>query len=611
MSWPLASFAIVAGALVVGWLAYERTRPSARMIALVATLAALAALGRDAFVALPDVKPITAMTLVVGYALGPLAGFTVGAIGMLTSNILLGQGPYTPWQMVAWGLVGVFGALLGRLTGRRASRLTLALACALSALVAKELMNVYSWTIGGVYTPAALLAQVVEGLPFDITDAVASFIFGLAFAPELARLLARARARMEVRWAPPARESATLLVLLLALGSLGAHAAHPAPASAEPPNALVAAVRSGLAPELTFLARAQNADGGFGEAAGSKSSELYSAWAAMGMAAAGEDPLAVKRSGSSVLDALRREVGTLEDVGDVERTILALHACGVQVRTLGSLDLEAKLLAARRRDGSFASQVNLTAFGIFALRAEGRSSSDGAVQAAARWLAGEQEGDGGFGFDTRGSGSEVDDTGAAVEALEAAGAHQRAAIARAVTFITHAQNPDGGFPEGAGSQSNAQSTAWAVQGLVSAGRNVEALAHGGGRSPLGYLRSLVAANGSVRYSRTSAQTPVWVTAQALIALARKPFPIAPVRAHRSHAGATASAVPSSTGARSGAATAAAGASVSPSQTAAGAAGSAGGVVAREDTATLGAVLTTVESSLENVARRALIPIGVS
>ena len=69
MSWPLAAFALVAGVLGIGWLAYERARPSARMVAVVATLAALAALGRDAFVALPDVKPITAMTLVVGYAL--------------------------------------------------------------------------------------------------------------------------------------------------------------------------------------------------------------------------------------------------------------------------------------------------------------------------------------------------------------------------------------------------------------------------------------------------------------------------------------------------------------------------------------------------------------
>ncbi len=62
-------------------------------------------------------------------------------------------------------------------------------------------------------------------------------------------------------------------------------------------------------------------------------------------------------------------------------------------------------------------------------------------------------------------------------------------------------------------------------GLTAAGRNVEAIHRSGSRSPLGYLQSLVAPNGSVRYSRTSAQTPVWVTAQALTALARAPFPV--------------------------------------------------------------------------------------
>jgi len=99
VSWPLAAFLLVAAVLAVGWIVYERARPSARMVAVVATLSALAALGRDAFVAVPDVKPITAITLVTGYALGPLPGFTVGALGMLASNVLLGQGPYTPWQM--------------------------------------------------------------------------------------------------------------------------------------------------------------------------------------------------------------------------------------------------------------------------------------------------------------------------------------------------------------------------------------------------------------------------------------------------------------------------------------------------------------------------------
>jgi energy-coupling factor transport system substrate-specific component len=201
VSWPLASFLIVGLVLGIGWLAYERRRPSARMAAVVAVMSALAALGRDAFVALPDVKPITAMTLVVGYALGPLPGFTVGALGMLASNFVLGQGPYTPWQMAAWGIVGLAGAALGALSRRRAGRVALALACALAALVAAEIMDAYTWTLGAVHTPAAYLAVAGSALAFDVTAVVASFLFGLAFAPELAQVLTRVRVRMDVTWA--------------------------------------------------------------------------------------------------------------------------------------------------------------------------------------------------------------------------------------------------------------------------------------------------------------------------------------------------------------------------------------------------------------------------
>src|SRR5271155_4614425 len=170
------------------------------MVAIVATLAAVAALGRDAFVALPDVKPITAMTLVVGYALGPVPGFTVGALGMLASNIVLGQGPYTPWQMAAWGMVGLAGAALGRLSGRSLGRVWLALGCALAAIAAKEVMNLYTWTIGASHSSGAFVAVAAQGLPYDVTDTIASLLFALAFGVELARLLARMRARMDVSW---------------------------------------------------------------------------------------------------------------------------------------------------------------------------------------------------------------------------------------------------------------------------------------------------------------------------------------------------------------------------------------------------------------------------
>lgn len=527
MSWPLASFTLVGAVLLVGWLAYERARPSARMVAVVATLAAVAALGRDAFVAVPDVKPITAIALVVGYALGPLPGFSVGAVGMLASNVMLGQGSYTPWQMAAWGLVGLLGAALGRLSGRRLGRLQLALACGATALLAKEIMNVYVWTIGASHAPAALLAAAAQGLPFDLTDTVASFLFGLAFAPELARVLGRVRARMDVRWEPAGMAGPLCALAIVLAGAMlssagTARAGTPASAGA---SAGASAARIDLAPEVSYLIAAQNTDGGWGAAPGQPTSELYTAWAAIGLEAAGRNPQSVRRDGHTALDALRAQAGTLEGAGDYERTMLALRACDAPVGTLAGKNLLAGLLRYREGDGAFANQVNITAFAIFALRAAGRGASDPAVRAAGAWIARQQNPNGGFGFDTRGTASDVDDTAAALQALIAAGIHSGGGVERAAAFIVHTQNPDGGFPSQPGGESNAQSTAWAVQGLVAAGRDVEAVRHRGSRTPLGYLQSLVALGGGVRYSRTGTQTPVWVTAQALTALARAPFPV--------------------------------------------------------------------------------------
>jgi hypothetical protein len=533
VSWPLASFLIVGVVLALGWLAYERTRLSARMVAVVGTLAAVAALGRDAFVAVPDVKPITAMTLVTGYALGPLPGFTVGALGMLSSNFVLGQGPYTPWQMAAWGLVGLAGAALGALSRRRLGRVQLALASGLAALFAKELMNVYQWTIGASHTPAALLAVAGTGLPFDVADMIASFLFGLAFAPELARLLARMRSRMDVTWepvpppaaaaiAPPGAPPAGGLRSLDAPGAIVALLLALALALTAPQVASAAS----LGRELSFLASAQNADGGFGAASGQRSSELYTGWTAMGLAAAGRNPATVRHNGRSVLDSLRGEAATLSGVGDYERTILAARACGASPYSFAGRNLVAEVLRARAGDNSFDHQVNLTAFAIFALRAAGHSARLSAIREAAGWIERQQNADGGFGFGGRGSRSDVDDTGAALQALAAAGARNRRVLGLATGYLTRSQNPDGGFPQQYGSESNAQSTAWAAQGLIAAGRDPGGVRRRGSRSPIGYLESLLAPGGSVRYSRTSAQTPVWVTAQALIALAGKTFPVA-------------------------------------------------------------------------------------
>jgi hypothetical protein len=101
-----------------------------------------------------------------------------------------------------------------------------------------------------------------------------------------------------------------------------------------------------------------------------------------------------------------------------------------------------------------------------------------------------------------------------------------------VRFIVRNQASDGGFALIPGGPSNAQSTAWAVQALLAGGRDPAKVRRNGSRDPMSYLRSLTAGNGAVRYSRTSRQTPVWVTAQAVAALSRKTLPLKPVARRR-------------------------------------------------------------------------------
>jgi len=520
MTWQLASFALLALALGTGFAWYERARPSAKVLALVATLAALAALGRIAFAPLPSVKPTTDIVLLSGYVLGGAPGFAVGSIAALASNVFFGQGPFTPWQMAAWGGVGVFGAVLARVFGRELGRWPLAAGCAVAGLAYGAFLDLHLWVMySGEHSLSEYLVISGRGLPFNLGHAAGNVVFCLAFGPLLARALQRYRDRLDVTWKPlPIPGSAggsaavALAALLIALGAL---AASP-PAHAADRNSARA---------ITYLAKAQNTDGGFGPATGRASSQLHTSWAVMGLAAAGRDPNHLRRNGRSPVDYIVRGVRSVRGIGDVERTILALRAAKRSVRSVGGRDLVRELIAKRRRDGSFAGLVNQTAFAILALRASGRSRSDRTVRTATAWLLGQHNRDGGYNFAGKGGRSGIDDTAAALQALVSAGKRSSRTVNRAANFLAAQQNADGGMALTPGQASNAQSTAWAIQGLKAAGRSPARLNRRGARSPIEYLRSLQDAGGAVRYSRSSSQTPVWVTAQALTGFATRPFPL--------------------------------------------------------------------------------------
>jgi energy-coupling factor transport system substrate-specific component len=192
---------LVAGGLIVAGAAWLESGPgSSKELVLIATLAAAAAAGRVLFAAVPNVQPLTVTAVVAGVALGPRAGASVGALAALVSNFYLGQGAYTPWQMLAWGGCGLVGGLAAPLLRRR---LPLALTCFALGFAFDLVMDLWEWLSFYPHTWQAFTALWVRGVWFDVAHASGNFVLALAAGPELRRLLERyaRRLKAEVIWA--------------------------------------------------------------------------------------------------------------------------------------------------------------------------------------------------------------------------------------------------------------------------------------------------------------------------------------------------------------------------------------------------------------------------
>lgn len=175
----IVSLVIVIYSIIPFFMVFEGRKPQARELIVLASLAAIATAGRGAFFMLPHFKPMVAIIIISGIAFGGEAGFLVGAVTMLVSNMLFGQGPWTPWQMLALGLIGFLSGILNRLGLLPAKRLSL---CIYGFLVT---LFIY----GGIMNPAAcvmsvyevtwqtILAAYISGIPVDLVHATSTFIF--------------------------------------------------------------------------------------------------------------------------------------------------------------------------------------------------------------------------------------------------------------------------------------------------------------------------------------------------------------------------------------------------------------------------------------------------
>ncbi|CAN7228685.1 ECF transporter S component [Paenibacillus sp. LjRoot153] len=160
-------------------MVFENRKPQARELIVIAVLAAIAVAGRGAFFMLPQFKPVVAIVIIAGVCFGAEAGFLVGATAGFVSNFFFGQGPWTPWQMFCFGLIGFVAGILFKKGLLRKTKLSLCVFGGLATLIIYGgIINLGSLLM---VTPSfswdALLAIYISGFWFDLVHAIATVFF--------------------------------------------------------------------------------------------------------------------------------------------------------------------------------------------------------------------------------------------------------------------------------------------------------------------------------------------------------------------------------------------------------------------------------------------------
>jgi energy-coupling factor transport system substrate-specific component len=193
VSWGIIATVLVILAIIAFFFEFEAAALGSREIALVAMLGTIAAVSRVPFAVIPSVQPCTYLIICTGYVFGPVAGFMVGAVTALVSNFFLGQGPWTPYQMFAWGLVGISAAYLRYL---RPGRLALSLFGAAWGYLYGWTVNLWFW-VSFIYplTARTFFLYQLNSVWFDTFHAIGNFIFLWFFALKTIAILERFKQR--------------------------------------------------------------------------------------------------------------------------------------------------------------------------------------------------------------------------------------------------------------------------------------------------------------------------------------------------------------------------------------------------------------------------------
>ncbi len=197
-SFALLSTLGVLGILFLSYFYFEKSMLGTKEIAVIATLSAFTALSRIAFAPIPNVKPVTFLVALSGFVFGPYEGFLIGSTSAFLSNIFFGQGPWTPWQMFSWGLVGIISGIWGR-KGKRVRALKFSIICFIYGFMFDWIMNF--WYVLGFVKPITIQSVIMaylSGLTFDILHGGGSFIFSIIFYDSFIDVLLRYKRRLDI-----------------------------------------------------------------------------------------------------------------------------------------------------------------------------------------------------------------------------------------------------------------------------------------------------------------------------------------------------------------------------------------------------------------------------
>ena len=172
------------------FISFERNSADAKRLVMIAVMTALSVAGRFLFAALPGFKPVTAMVVITAMYFGSEAGFMTGALSAVISNFYFGQGPWTPFQMFSWGIIGLLAGLFARRL--RQSRIWLSVFGVLAGVLYSLLMDI--WTVfwaDGYFNLTRYIAAVGSAAWFTAVYAVSNVIFLMLFAKPIGKILDR------------------------------------------------------------------------------------------------------------------------------------------------------------------------------------------------------------------------------------------------------------------------------------------------------------------------------------------------------------------------------------------------------------------------------------